>query len=954
MSPETIPETAPARGGLLNAAPTWLLLSLLVFHGAANVWWLERDHRPHVGDSAEHLLFARAYYDTLVDPELNIFGHIESFARVSTGVYPPLLHAIGALAAYAGDGSWNSFLITNTAIFLLLIASMYWLSRLVLTPPWSLASAFIAGFLPMLFGMSRQFLTDLLSALIVIWALGAMCRSDGFRHTGWVFVFALVNGLGFLARWTTCLYYLVPLALVLGRGLYLASSPRAVEPGPPHSLKLLAQNTAMALLISVIIPAPWYVPRISTMIESYKTFVSNDGADPFTKKRPYDAEPAAGPGPVGPAPPSPAPVEAPVTLDAGVVSLPALLGASLAADETDPLPEGGPYSQGVAWTTYPIYLINKGVFLPAFLVGLAGLGLALLRARENFNWLVFAGWLAGAYVVLTLFWVFRAPAPRYVTQMAPAVAPLCALALSTIPRPKARRVACGVFGALLVLQYVNMTFFPLGPLAKISIPVFGAHPYIARHGEPGLTVWRDTVEGGGALIGPPFNGLNWVDRALEGIGRIERERRYIAGHQANVVFAGGERSGIETGQRNHWPLADPLDPASRRVRRVINPYVPLSTARPPLVVTTRLVTRDGAWALDPSPALRWVAFVDIPCPSALEIDLGRLVKAAAFSVEFGSVETAPGAFEVQRWDAARGEYAPFEPPVRYDGGGQAFHFQPFIPTDVTRLRIAFDKTPEGRETTEVGPIEVYTFTPQPRPIVLGGARNTFAEIDEATLEIAQYVIVAEPYASLPEPRLEGPFERIDVFEANYIGYWDPRKFTVYARHWDRPTVGFENTPRLRVRVSEDSGEGRWDVPWWRLSHYTGPATARPAYDYWSARAPAWAEAELGGVYAIDAIEVVPYTWEKGVSAVSIEYRKPGTEEWDVLPLERATIDVPKHRPAPFTFFPKRYPPPWPEPLMMDAVRLVLFRGSQVEPERVYVASINIYGKPVETKAEPAP
>ena len=179
------------------------LLALFAFHAGMNAWWLMEDNHTIRTDEEGHMHWARKYYEAMfLDKDATLMQRAVAIARVKPGnpAHPPLLHIIGAVTIALFGYGMDTLVAVNTAMFLItLIGCLLILLRFL--DRWrALFTVFVISFVPIVYASSRHFMTDYVSLAIVVWALYALIRSERFRNTGWVFAFAVLNGLGFLAR----------------------------------------------------------------------------------------------------------------------------------------------------------------------------------------------------------------------------------------------------------------------------------------------------------------------------------------------------------------------------------------------------------------------------------------------------------------------------------------------------------------------------------------------------------------------------------------------------------------------------------------------------------------------------------------------------------------------------------------------------------------------------------
>lgn len=473
------------------------LVALVVFHVAVNVWWLHRDNAPQVGDPASHMESAKIYYRVLTNPnEPNIVKRIADIRHVPLRFYPPLTHILGAVCATVFGPITFGFAILNTFVFAALILTAYVLARTWMERWSAFFAAFAVSMTPFLFGISRLFLLDLLSALFVVLFYVVLLRSDRLQHFRWVIVLAAINVLGFWTRWTTPLYYAVPFAFVAVLALRDRKS---------------ISNLCLFLGLSTVGIGAWFLRTQSGIRETYD--------ESF----------------------------------AGVQKSISLL---------DPL----------TWISYPLIVNNTGTFLVLGLLAMGGAVIALRARPFRLPLTLTALWPLSSIALLTLLAVIRNPAPRYIV---PALVPLAILAvhaLWAISNRTSRRVAMTGLCAVLVLQYVAITFGPFGADAAIEIPVSARIQWHTRDHNQGIVIVAAKVDGSGAKFGPPFRGVNWINEVLTAIVEADRTTYSVRNQDAKILLIGARRESISSVQRDYWPLTNPLSD-SNHVRRVVGYFV---------------------------------------------------------------------------------------------------------------------------------------------------------------------------------------------------------------------------------------------------------------------------------------------------------------------------------------------------------------------------------------------
>lgn len=523
-----------------------VLLALIAFHVAANLWWFQADNHPIRTDEEGHMQFARTYHEVLFvneypDPVRRLIA--ASHIRPGNPAHPPLFHVLGACMIAVFGYSTDVIAASNTVLFVLLLFGCYAIARTFLRPWQSLFVAFVVSFTPMIFAASRFFVSDYASATIVVWGIYALLRSEGFRHPGWVFLFAVLNGLGILARTITFAYLLFPAAAAVLFGLFRIVRNRPNDFGK-GTLGGLAVNCAMALTVTIGIFGPWYYANLEPFYEFWANKQVGDSRGPLTNfaPPPDTASPATAGEDTG----------SPGVRDSAAPE-PAYQAFYRNVQEkfTDP---------PVAWVRYPIYVLNNGLFVPLAACALLGMLLALCRPPFWSRTLVHLFiWILGSWLFFSV--MIRFGTPRYALPVAPALAFFAALFVLALPGRWVRLGAGGLLAAVLLFQYGNLTFGSYGAMARqelpVSLPPREAHHFVDDH----PVVYKDylTLSDSYARLGPPVKD-NFKERLVRAM--LEHERTLPVREGQYARYQKLNLRGLELHQRHYWPGDNPYRLAS--------------------------------------------------------------------------------------------------------------------------------------------------------------------------------------------------------------------------------------------------------------------------------------------------------------------------------------------------------------------------------------------------------
>src|SRR5215471_8437700 len=168
---------------------------------ASTAVWLHLDRLPPTWDDGFYLTNSLTMFDSLVD------GGLPSYARkfLSTlGGKPPLI-AVLPTPAYLIMGRHAQFAYGLKLCFMLvLFAGLFGLGSKYAGPRVGLIAVYVAGTMPMLFGLSRWFLVEYAMAALV--AVAVLCLVQ--LRIPW---FGIACGLGWLLKASFPLYVAAPL-----------------------------------------------------------------------------------------------------------------------------------------------------------------------------------------------------------------------------------------------------------------------------------------------------------------------------------------------------------------------------------------------------------------------------------------------------------------------------------------------------------------------------------------------------------------------------------------------------------------------------------------------------------------------------------------------------------------------------------------------------------------------
>jgi DUF2993 family protein/dolichyl-phosphate-mannose-protein mannosyltransferase len=226
---------------------SWLVLgAVFVLLCVVTAAWVSIDRRPPEWDHANHLERAVECYRILSEP-----GHdgLREILDVSS-FYPPIVPCAAGLLYFAFP------IVPLTAQALMLgflalgIAATFALGRHLFDPATGLLAAFFFGTAPFVIFSLTNFQLDLPLASMVVAALYALVRSEGFSRPGWCVTLGVMLGLGMVTKPPFAAYVLPAFCWTTWQVLRSADRRRRLG------------WLAVALVLGVAIALPWYGPRI--------------------------------------------------------------------------------------------------------------------------------------------------------------------------------------------------------------------------------------------------------------------------------------------------------------------------------------------------------------------------------------------------------------------------------------------------------------------------------------------------------------------------------------------------------------------------------------------------------------------------------------------------------------------------------------------------------------------
>lgn len=481
MSESGIPNKAASRRARL--APWLLIGAIVLFHAVHNWLWLTENVTSTGWDKPRHL--ARSLYLAQILNPITIRSLFT--AVVSDPVRPPVFPISGAVMYQLFGPSDDAAVMVNIGYMVIVLAATYGIGRRWGGRRLGLVSVALLAILPMFYAMSRYFYVEFALGAMVALTIYLMLTTEGFQRRGASLLFGLSLGLGLLTKRTFPVFAVGPVLVYLFISGLASELWRRLKRRPRiHWTKAL-----LALVGGFLLAAVWYLPNRETV----RGFVLGDALfliwGALATLTLYFA--LLRPDPVSNA-------LSAFFLAAGLGSLwylarieevvrrVALYGYGIEdpRGRTLRLDQIGTYlyylrklgNEHLSFVLFVIFSLVLLVSVGVYVRRQKGWRQALRHIRPE-GWVALA-WAGGGYAILT-FSIYQET--RAYTPALPAVALICAAALSKLPW---RRVRGGILALVLAVglfQFLVISYEPVyrwAPPRFFTLPGWGRTSTVAQ------------------------------------------------------------------------------------------------------------------------------------------------------------------------------------------------------------------------------------------------------------------------------------------------------------------------------------------------------------------------------------------------------------------------------------------------------------------------------------------
>jgi 4-amino-4-deoxy-L-arabinose transferase-like glycosyltransferase len=195
--------------GYIKGNYEWfVILTILLFNGINNYYWLKLDKAPPRDDEAYHLVGAL----DILDHSSDVIEMIRYGLNVTIlNFYPPLYHTVMAISNLIFGRSEISSVMANMPFMLILVLSLYYTGKKISDKNTGLLAGFLIMMYPYVFDISRLPLPDFALTSILALSFCLLLYSELFTKTIPSVLFGISFGIGMYIKQVYIFFICAPL-----------------------------------------------------------------------------------------------------------------------------------------------------------------------------------------------------------------------------------------------------------------------------------------------------------------------------------------------------------------------------------------------------------------------------------------------------------------------------------------------------------------------------------------------------------------------------------------------------------------------------------------------------------------------------------------------------------------------------------------------------------------------
>jgi len=226
------------------------VLAVAAFVVVGNVAWIVQDHQAPAWDQAHYLHLSWQWRHALTQGGLR--SAVSAFYHTDPAYAPLYMLVITPFEALRNGV--HAALVVNTAILAGTTATVAAIAHRLYGRRAAFPAALFVATAPIIYGLSRTVLVDLLLALLIALSVWAALKSDGYRDRRWAVGCGAFAGLATLTKLTAPAILFAPLLLAVA--------------WPEHvTLRRQLVNGAIAAAVALAIAIPWYAVNLQPSLD---------------------------------------------------------------------------------------------------------------------------------------------------------------------------------------------------------------------------------------------------------------------------------------------------------------------------------------------------------------------------------------------------------------------------------------------------------------------------------------------------------------------------------------------------------------------------------------------------------------------------------------------------------------------------------------------------------------